>query len=125
MWHCAQKPSSSEPGRAVVESPERPARAPPPVSKREVQSLPANGFTWLRSVPSGGEGASQSPAVEVCLAARRKAARHPGSRQELDIIEPFHSAKILAWHVEQRPGLCGPSQASVKGGGKCRASATT
>src|SRR6185312_7444906 len=124
MWHWAQKPSSSEPGRAVVEPPER-AERPPPVSKCEVQSPPAKGFTWLRSVPSGGEGASQSPAVEVCRAARRKAARHPGSRQELDIIEPFHSAKILAWQVEQRPGLCGPSQSSAKGGGKCQASATT
>ena len=61
-----------------------------------VQSSAAKGLRWLRRVPSGGEGASQSPAVEVWRAVRRKAARHPGSRQALDIIEPFHSAKILA-----------------------------
>src|SRR5947209_11888127 len=125
MWHWEQKPSSSEPGRAVAARPKRPESAPPPVSKCEVQSSAAKGLRWLRRVPSGGEGASQSPAVEVWRAARRKAARHPGSRQALDIIEPFHSAKILAWQVEQRPGLWAPSQASSNGGGKCRASAAT
>src|SRR6476661_9189262 len=112
MWHCEQKPSSSDPGREVV-------AWPAPVSKLEVQSPAAKGLTRLRAVPSGGEGASQSPAVEVCRAASRKAARHPGSRQELDIIEPFHSAKILAWQVAHRPGLCGPSQAPANGGGNC------
>ena len=118
MWHWVQKPSSSEPGRVVV-------AVAVPVSKVLAQLPPAKGLTTARSVPSGGAGASQLPAVEVCREASRKAARQPGSRQELDIIEPFHSLKIFAWQVAHLPGLCVPSQASSKGGGKCLASATS
>src|SRR3954470_4197575 len=118
MWHWVQKPSSSEPGRVVV-------AVPVPVSKVLAQPPPAKGLTTARSVPSGGAGASQLPAVEVCREASRKAARQPGSRQELDIMEPFHSLKIFAWQVAHLPGLCVPSQASSNGGGKWRASATS
>ena len=92
MWHCAQKPSRSEPGCPSVSRPW-------PTSKLAEQSSLAKGFKRARAVPSGGLGVSQLPAVEVWRATRRKAPRQPGSRQAFDIIEPFHSSKIRPWQV--------------------------
>src|SRR3954466_9999914 len=98
MWHWAQKPSNRDPEREV-------RCWAVPMSKLAEQSALAKGLSRARSVPSGGLGRSQLPAVEVCRATSRKAPRQPGSRHEFDIIEPFHSAKILPWQVEHLPGL--------------------
>jgi len=45
-------------------------------------------------VPSGGAGVLHAPSVAVNRESKKNAALQAGSRQELDIIEPFHSAKI-------------------------------
>src|SRR5580693_4166340 len=99
MWHCEQKPSSSEPEWAV-------RCWPPATSKVAEQSRLAKGLRLAFGVPSGGLGVSQSPAVEVSRATSRKAPRQPGSRHELDIIEPFHSLKMRPWQVAHLAGLC-------------------
>src|SRR5450432_4300503 len=96
MWQREQKPSSREPEPLVV--------CGEPMSKVDVQSLFANGLRCDFLVPSGGSGVSQSPSVAVSRAIKKNAARQPGSRQALDIIEPFHSAKIWVWQV---PHVCG------------------
>jgi hypothetical protein len=62
--------------------------------------------------PSGGLGTSQLPSVAVRREMRRKAPRQPGSRQELDIIEPFHSSKMRVWQLSQTPGLFAPFQSA-------------
>jgi hypothetical protein len=63
-------------------------------------------------VPSGGFGVSQSPSVAVSREISRKAPRQPGSRHELDIIDPFHSSKIRVWQLSQAPGLFTPFQSA-------------
>src|SRR6266545_283416 len=110
MWQRAQKSSRSEPEPDVV-------WVVVPMLKVEVQSVLAKGLIWDFAVPSGGLGMSQLPSVAVSREMRRKAPRHPGSRQALDIIEPFHSLKIRPWQLSQTPGLLAPSQAPSKGGG--------
>jgi hypothetical protein len=53
---------------------------------------------------------SQFPSVAVRRASRKKAARHAGSRHELDIIEPFHSPKMRVWHCAQTRGFPAPEK---------------
>ena len=66
------------------------------MSNVELHSLLlANGLCRALRVPSGGSGTSQSPLVDVARARSRNAARHTGSRQEFDIMDPFHSSKIF------------------------------
>src|SRR5215217_2117246 len=117
MWQRAQKSSSSEPEPDVV-------WVVAPMLKVEVQSALAKGLICALAVPSGGLGMSQPPSVAVSRAISRKAPRHPGSRQELDIIEPFHSLKIREWQVSQTPGLLAPFQSASYGGGWLWASLT-
>src|SRR5438093_11361544 len=112
MWHLEQKKSSSEPGRESV-------YLCVPRSNVELHSLLfAKGLCMALGVLSGGSGVSHSPWAEVARARSRKAARHAGSRHALDIIEPFHSSKILRWQVWHCPGLFSCSQCSWKGGAK-------
>src|SRR5512134_4148268 len=101
MWQRAQKSSSSEPEPEVV------CRL---VARLEVDVQPASakGLICDFAVPSGGLGTSQLPSVAVRRAISRKAPRQPGSRQELDIIEPFHSAKMRLWQLSHTPGLLAP-----------------
>jgi hypothetical protein len=66
------------------------------MSKSEAHaSRRANGLSRALLVPSGGLGVSQSPLVETLRARSKNAARHTGSRQAFDIIDPFHSSKIF------------------------------
>jgi hypothetical protein len=88
MWQREQKLSSSEPAPWVVKD-------EAPRSNFDVQFAFANGLIRDRSVPSGGAGTPHVPSVAVNRESRKNAARHAGSRHEFDIIEPFHSAKIL------------------------------
>src|SRR5579864_4459521 len=118
MWQREQKKSRSEPGRERV-------YFCVPRSKVELQSLLANGFWAAFGVPSGGSGVSHSPLAEVARDNSRKAARHAGSRHELDIMEPFHSSKIFLWQVWHCPGLSSFSQCWWYGGGNASASANT
>ncbi len=84
MWHREQKESSNDPGRETV-------YLRVPRSKVEAHSRRcAKGLCFALSVPSGGSGVSHSPWAEVARARSRKADRQTGSRQELDIIDPFH-----------------------------------
>jgi hypothetical protein len=64
----------------------------------------ANGLCAAFGVPSGGAGVSHSPFVDTARASSRKAARQTGSRHEFDIIDPFHSSKILRWQLAHWPG---------------------
>src|SRR6266540_7509845 len=99
MWQREQKKSSTDPGLESV-------CLPVPMSKVEAHSpATAKGLSFALGVPSGGSGVPQSPLVEVARARSRKAARHTGSRQELDIIEPFHWSKIFWWQFWHWPGL--------------------
>src|ERR1041384_4297838 len=99
MWQREQNASSSEPERDSV-------TCLVPMSNCEAHSPGlANGFFAERSVPSGGDGASQLPLVEVTRASSRNAPRPTGSRHEFDIMEPFHSSKIFWWQVWHCPGL--------------------
>src|SRR5215213_312199 len=101
MWQRAQKSSRSEPEPEVV-------CVVVPILKVDVQLALA-----------------QSPSVAVRREMRRKAPRQPGSRQELDIIDPFHSSKIRPWQVSQTPGLLAPFQSASNGGGWNWASAVS
>src|SRR5262245_3746524 len=104
MWHREQKPSTSEPGCDT-------RLRPRPTSNVDVQSFhEAKGFKWALAVPSGGGGALHSPSVEDWRAARRKAARHTGSRHALAIIEPRQSSKIRRWQDWHWPGFAVPFQ---------------
>src|SRR5579864_3242701 len=119
MWQREQKASSSEPGRERV-------YFRVPRSKVELHSpWLAKGLWVAFSVPSGGCGVSHSPLAEVTRESSRNAARHAGSRHELDIMEPFHSSKIFWWQVLHCPGLSSCSQCSWYGGGNACASAST
>src|SRR5256885_4468318 len=101
MWQREQKPSKSEPGRETEYD-----DVPMSNSLAHVPGL-AKGFGLARGVPSGGSGVSQLPWVETARASKRNAARHTGSRQALDIIEPFHWSKISRWQFRHCPGwLC-------------------
>ena len=89
MWQREQKKSSSDPGRDTV-------YFSVPKSKVEAHSpFLANGLCIALGEPSGGSGVSHSPLAEVARDSSRKAARQAGSRQEFDIMEPFHSSKIF------------------------------
>src|SRR5215472_6265991 len=106
MWQREQKKSSREPERDTV-------YLPVPMSKVDEHSPGlAKGLIVALGVPSGGSGVSHSPFAEVFRARNRNAARHAGSRQELDIMEPFHSSKIFWWQVWHCPGLSSFSQCS-------------
>src|SRR5262245_53850346 len=119
MWQREQKPSSSDPGRDSV-------WLRVPRSNRVAHSPGSENGLWLDfSEPSGGDGVSHSPCVEVCRADRRNAARHAGSRQAFAIIEPFHSSKIRRWQVWQRLGFAVVCHWSSNGGGKNAASSVT
>src|SRR6266700_1018772 len=83
----------------------------------EVQSAFANGLRRALGVPSGGLGMVQSPLVAVIRLSRKKAPRQPGSRQELAIMEPFHSGKIWVWQPAQRPGALMDVHWASYGGG--------
>ena len=50
-------------------------------------------------------GVSHSPLVDTARASSRKAARQTGSRHEFDIIDPFHSSKILRWQLGALAGV--------------------
>jgi hypothetical protein len=88
MWQREQNASSKEPGRDT-------SNFLAPMSKDDAHRPGiANGLCGALGVWSGGAGVSHSPFVEVARASSRKAARQTGSRQEFDIIEPFHSSKM-------------------------------
>src|SRR5262245_1872267 len=114
MWHREQKPSKSEPDPFVV-------RDAVPRLNVDVQSSFANGLSRAFLVSSGGGGASQLPSVAVSRARRKNAALQAGSRQEFDIIDPFHSWKMRLWHWPQTPGFPGPEKYASYGGGRSRA----
>src|SRR2546421_11308969 len=99
MWQREQKASSNEPGRETLYF------SVPMSNVEEHSPLFANGLWTAFSVPSGGSGVSHSPWAETALESAKKAARHIGSRQEFDIMEPFHSSKIFSWQVWHLPGL--------------------
>src|SRR5205807_7189496 len=106
MWQREQKASSSEPGRETLYFSVR-------ISKVEEHSpLLAKGLCIALSVPSGGSGVSHSPCAETALERAKNAARQMGSRQEFDIMEPFHSSKIFSWQVWHWPGLSSCAQCS-------------
>jgi hypothetical protein len=65
-----------------------------PRSNVDVQLGFEKGLSLDFVVPSGGAGVLHAPSVAVNRESRKNAALQAGSRQELDIIEPFHSAKI-------------------------------
>src|SRR5437660_11786916 len=104
MWQREQKKSSSEPGLETV-------YFSVPISNVEAHSFSwAKGLCFALGVPSGGAGVSHSPLAEVARERSRKAARHAGSRQEFDIMEPFHASKVFWWQVWHCPGLSSCSQ---------------
>src|SRR5512134_892650 len=111
MWQREQKLSSNDPEPDIV-------WVVVPMLKVVVQLALANGFSNERGVASGGFGVSQLPSVAVKREMSKKAPRQPGSRHELDIIDPFHSPQILVWQELQTPGLLAPSHSPSKGGGK-------
>jgi hypothetical protein len=77
----------------------------------------AKGLIFAFLVPSGGSGMSQLPSVDTKRAISKKAPRHTGSRHEFDIMEPFHSSKMLLWQVAHAPGLPWPENSLSYGGG--------
>src|SRR3954467_1076782 len=106
MWQREQKESSSDPGRETV-------YLPVPRSKVEAHSPAcAKGLCVALGVPSGGSGVSHSPFAEVARARSKKADRQTGSRQEFDIIDPFHWSKIFWWQLRHCAGLFSSAHAS-------------
>src|SRR5450432_4558455 len=98
MWQREQKASRIEPGRDMV-------YFAVPISNSDAHSPGLAKGLWLaRGVPSGGSGVSHSPLAEVARAEYRKAPRQVGSRHAFDIMEPFHSSKILLWQFLHCPG---------------------
>src|SRR5215472_11292271 len=106
MWQREQKKSNNDPGRDTLYF------SVPMSNVEEHSPLFAKGLWLALGVPSGGSGVSHSPLAEVARESRRNAARQAGSRQELDIMEPFHSSKIFSWQVSHCPVLFSLSQCS-------------